>query len=61
VKVTYSIDEDLVAKVKQYSKALHVSSSAFVSLVLTQIDSTVVTLGALPKDEVKPGAGTAAE
>lgn len=41
VKKTYSLDEEVVEKVKELAGLLHLSESAFVSLMISQIGSAV--------------------
>lgn len=41
VKKTISIDEEAWAQIETYAGALHLSPSAFVSLMVTQIDQVL--------------------
>lgn len=41
VKKTYSLDEEVVAKISELASALHLSDSAFLSMVVSQIAAGV--------------------
>jgi hypothetical protein len=55
VKKTYSLDEKSAAMIDKYSKELGLSASAFVSLMVTQIDQVLRVSG---YEEEKGDAGS---
>ena len=44
VKKTYSLDERSVALIDRYARELHISSSAFVSMLVAQVTEVVTSL-----------------
>lgn len=49
-KKTYSLDERSIVQIEDYARQLHISSSAFVSLMVTQIANTMTMLDDVPYD-----------
>lgn len=55
VKKTFSLDEEVAERLSRYAAELHVSDSAFVSLMVMQLDQVMkVGLGEEQEDSSRP-------
>lgn len=57
VKKSFSIDERSAELIKVYAGELHLSESAFVSMMVTQIDQVIRSLGEVTAEYEKASAG----
>jgi hypothetical protein len=59
VRKTYTLDERSAAAIERYAHEFHISASAFVSLMVTQIDQVLTGLqGVDEEEEEKSDAGS---